>query len=194
MLTKDTLLLHKDYLQNIFDNDKLTMEEAIYLISRHQGKGFTSFFPIHIKTSLENKGYLSINNTLTSLATSYLNQIIDSAPVTNEDIKLEEDFNRFWQAFPSTDKVHHFPGTRSLKDNKQRCKSEFNSLISQGYTAEEIITGIENQVATLKTQSITENKLKYIKNSLRWLKDHDFEVWKSDKPTNNSINFDMDVF
>lgn len=191
MLSKDTILFHKDYLINIF-NGELSMEEAIFLISKYQGKGFTIHFPNTIKEKLAQQGYLTIDNMLSLKAKRYVESIIDSEPTETDDIKLEEDFNTFWDVFPSTDKVHHFPGSRSLKDNKQRCKQVFAEIISEGHTLDEILSGLTKQIEELKMNSINENRLTYMKNSLRWLRDKDFLLWKDRK--DNSPKLDIDVF
>jgi hypothetical protein len=191
MMAKDTMLIHKDYLVNIFNND-LDMESALYLMSKYQGKGFSIYFPEKIKNNLQSEGYLDAHGLISSKGKRYIEQITETEPTEPEDIKLETDFDIFWEAFPSTDKVHHFPGSRSLKDNKGRCKQEFSKIISEGHKLEDILIGLRNQVDDLKMNSIRENRLTFMKNSLRWLRDKDFLYWK-DK-NDNTPKFDVDVF
>jgi len=190
MLTSDSILLHKDYIINMIAGE-LPMGHAMFLLSKFEGKGFTRYFPEKIRTELQLSGYIDEASSLTNKGRQYISSIIDTESSLPIDIQLEEDFEKFWKVFPATDKVNHFPGTRSLKDNKKRCKVEFANIISEGYSVSDIIRGLEKQLEEVKMSSISENRLTYMKNSLRWLRDRDFLLWEDRQ--DNSPKFDVDV-
>lgn len=192
MLAKDTLTIHRDYIGNILESG-LSFEEAILLLSKAQGKGFSIMFSQEVKDNLIEKGYLKEGGLLSSAGKAYVKQITDLPEESAQDKFLNDEFDRFWETFPSTDKLHHFPATRSLKDNKQRCKQEFTALLSDGYTATQVTGGLEKQLENVRMQSIRENRLTYMKNSLRWLKDKEFLSWDTTAEQNDIFKQDMNV-
>lgn len=193
MLERETILLHKDSLKNMIDSP-YSLEECFYLLSKHEGKGMSILFPEEVKNNLIVHGLLTEDGLLSTKGRSIIQAFLDLPPVTNGDLELESDFETFWKLFPSTDKIHLFPATRALKDNKARCKSEFTAIVNQGYSAKDIISGLQNQLDSIKLQSLNENRLTYMKNSLRWLKDKEFLAWIEAKLNDDNIKFDMDVF
>ena len=108
----------------------------------------------------------------------------------NTDVKLiykkrkppEDDFKKFWDAFPSTDTFTYngvkFEGTRALKTNKEECKIKFNAIINEGgYSVNDIVGAVEYDVLQKKKNSFNtkQNKLTFIQNSLTYLRQRSFE-------------------
>lgn len=97
-------------------------------------------------------------------------------------VKVETDFDRWWNAFPASDnfvyKNKKFTGSRSMRIKKDLCVAKFKEIISEGkYTADDIIRGTENQVDAAKEESYRRgvNKVSYITNSERYLRERAFE-------------------
>jgi hypothetical protein len=91
-------------------------------------------------------------------------------------------FEKWWQAFPGTDKFSYkgksFSGSRSLRQNKENCKIKFNKIILEGdYTAEQVINALLYDVEMKKEASIKQgtNKLTFMQNSLTYLNQRSFE-------------------
>jgi len=122
---------------------------------------------------LRKKEYLSHTNQLTPKATSFLDSLYRA-----QLLQKNEAFDIFWNLFPDTDAHAHWTTTRKMKSSKKACETLFNKYVkSKEATAEEIIMGLTNEVAYRKNTSLKENNLKYMKNSLRWLKEREFDLW-----------------
>jgi hypothetical protein len=93
-----------------------------------------------------------------------------------------EDFERWWKAYPGTDtftyKGKSFSGTRSMKRGRDDCKTKLSKILNEGeYTIDEMIAALEYEVLQKKENSYkaSENKLKYMQNSLTYLNQRTFE-------------------
>lgn len=109
---------------------------------------------------------------------------------TEDNIKLVKKkastsyFDRFWEAFPSTDTFTYndvkFEGSRALKMDKEKCKLQFNNILNEGdYSAQDIIDAVKYDVLQKKKNSYKtkQNKLQYIQNSLTYLRQRSFEPY-----------------
>lgn len=93
-----------------------------------------------------------------------------------------EDFDAWWNAFPSTDNFEHkskkFQGSRALKRAREDCRIKFNKILAEGeYVAKDIIDATNLDVYLKKEASIRtgDNKLSFLQNSLTYLTQRSFE-------------------
>jgi hypothetical protein len=106
----------------------------------------------------------------------------------DEEVKLvkrkskQEDFELWWKSYPGTDtftyKSRKFIGSRSLRVNKEDCKTKFNRIVLEGdYTAKQLIDAMLYDVEMKKEASIKQgtNKLTFMQNSLTYLNQRSFE-------------------
>jgi hypothetical protein len=107
--------------------------------------------------------------------------------IPGEDIKLvkkkvDDKFDKFWKAFPSTDSYEYkgvkFQGSRALRINKDDCKLKLKSILNEGeHSIDDITKAIEYDVYLKKENSIKTrtNKLSYLQNSLTYLRQRSYE-------------------
>ena len=93
-----------------------------------------------------------------------------------------EDFDAWWNAFPSTDNFEHktkkFAGSRALKRAREDCRIKFNKILAEGeYVAKDIIDATNLDVYLKKEASLRtgDNKLSFLQNSLTYLAQRSFE-------------------
>jgi hypothetical protein len=93
-----------------------------------------------------------------------------------------DEFENWWKAFPGTDtftyKNKKFTGSRSLRQNKEDCKTKFNKILIEGeYTSNQLISSLNYDVEQKKEASIKQgtNKLTYMQNSLTYLNQRSYE-------------------
>jgi len=94
----------------------------------------------------------------------------------------ESEFEKWWKAFPGTDNFEYkgrkFTGCRSLRADKDSCRSKFDKIILDGdYTAEQLIEALKYDVQSKMEASIKTgmNKLTYLQNSKTYLHQFSFE-------------------
>ena len=152
------------------------------------------------------KGWLNDEGHITKAG----KEVWDSMFLPEEEIELnklqkhEDDFDKFWKKFPATDTVKTGSkilcrGSRSLKNDKDKCRIKFHQILSEGeYTAEEIIRALEYEVQ-LKIEKSLEtrtNKMTYMKNSHAWLTQKAYEAFIEEareavlKPIKKQTNWD----
>lgn len=92
------------------------------------------------------------------------------------------DFEEWWKAYPGTDNFTHnekaFTGARTLRLNKDECRTRFNKILLEGeYTAKDLIDALKFDVHQKKEASYKTgaNKLTYMQNSLTYLNQRSFE-------------------
>lgn len=115
--------------------------------------------------------------------------------------KIQEDFDRWWAAYPPTDGFEYggrkFEKSRGLRVDKDKCKELFSKLIVSEYTAEQVIEATKIDVETRKKASLNcgINNLKYFQNSATYLRQKSFDAFieeiskkDNDFQTNNTID------
>jgi len=137
-----------------------------------------------IYQGIRRKGLISENDKITLTGNNVLKFLNEEAP-KDKIIKKKasnEDFDRWWKAFPGTDTFKHagktFSGTRALRRSIDDCRTKFNSILSEGeYTADDLISALEFDVLQKKENSVknNDNKLRYMQNSLTYLTQRSFE-------------------
>lgn len=170
-------------LKTLYAND-VDLEEFFYLYSRFKGLGLTRYLPAELDKKLYDKGYLTKSCSLSKAGLDFVSNLIVLIEDTSDKEK-EQEWNKFWAEVPETDAVHHFPATRKINNDEEKCKAEFYRLRSEGYSASQIIDGMINHVNNLTTRSIRRSEITFMKSPLRWLKEKEFEVWAK-APINTS--------
>jgi len=117
----------------------------------------------------------------------------------DEDFNLtsfEEKFEEFWDLFPSSDKYMHFPRTRILRTEQEKCKKMYRKILDE-YNHEDVIKALKYELNMREHNSVSGiNKLfsdfKYMKASSTWLNNKEFlaiqEIMKDDN------NEKIDIF
>lgn len=97
-------------------------------------------------------------------------------------VRVETDFDRWWNTYPATDNFVYkgkiFKGSQSKKIKKELCIAKFKEIIGEGkYTADDIIRATENHLQIAKEESYrrNDNKLSFIANSERYLRERMWE-------------------
>lgn len=135
-------------------------------------------------SSLIRKGLIvNDGSKLTTIGESLLSYLDndDQIVLVKKQPKVEE-FDLWWKTFPGTDnftyKNRKFSGSRSLRQNKEDCRTKFNKILLEGdYTATQLIKALELDVEMKKEASIKQgvNKLTFMQNSLTYLNQRSFE-------------------
>ncbi len=95
---------------------------------------------------------------------------------------ITSDFDEFWKNYPGTDTFSYngrsFTGSRSLRVDKDNCRTKFNKILLEGeYSATQLTEAMKYDVLQKKEASIRTgtNKLSYMQNSLTYLNQRSFE-------------------
>jgi hypothetical protein len=92
-------------------------------------------------------------------------------------------FETWWSAFPGTDtfsyKGRSFSGTRALRTKKDECRLLFDKIVREGFTVDEMIGSLNYEVIQKKEDSCKrgENKLRFMQNSLTYLRQRTWEPY-----------------
>jgi hypothetical protein len=144
---------------------------------------------VKLKTLLQGmirKGILTENGgvTLSGKAVLEILNKEEAKPLSRKIPDKTDDFERWWKAYPGTDtftyKGKSFSGTRSMRVKKDDCKLKFTKILNEGeYTADEMVAALQLEVEQKKDNSVkaSENKLKYMQNSLTYLNQRTFEPY-----------------
>lgn len=161
----------------------------IYILEKLE---FKEAIPIEEKTKawiqgLVRKGYLKEDYTVTEAGGILLNKLRNGEDKISEALESfsqanMDEFEQWWEAYPRNDEFTYkerlFKGTRTLRVKKPECRLKFYKIINSGkHTAKELIAALELEVLRKKEASFAskENKLKYMKNSLTYLNQEDYE-------------------
>lgn len=134
--------------------------------------------------SLVRKGLVSdVTLQITQIGRELLTFADSEVKQTIKKVKQKpEDFDSWWNAFPSTDNFEHktkkFPGSRALKRAREDCRIKFNKILAEGeYVAKDIIDATNLDVYLKKEASLRtgDNKLSFLQNSLTYLTQRSFE-------------------
>jgi len=102
-----------------------------------------------------------------------------------EKTDFETHFQEFWDIFPTSDKIMHFPRTRVLRTEQEKCKKMYKKLLEE-YTHEDIMKALNYEI-NMRTNNSTGkafSDFKYMKASSTWLNNKEFlsilEMMKED--------------
>lgn len=111
--------------------------------------------------------------------------------IIDEDFNLtsfEEKFEEFWNLFPSSDKYMHFPRTRILRTEQDKCKKMYRKILDE-YNHEDVIKALKYELNMREHNSVSGisklfSDFKYMKASSTWLNNKEFlaiqEIMKDD--------------
>jgi len=150
-----------------------------------------------IVQGLKRKLFL-VDNTVTPAGKEFYEMIVNMKPLDSNIsakavIKKQRDagnahFNEWWKVYPSSNeftyKGKNFAGLQKKNLNKTECCAKFMEITATGeFTPEQVIEGTKNHIETAKEQSFRtgDNKLTYIPNSLRYLRERYFEPFINKK-------------
>lgn len=85
-------------------------------------------------------------------------------------------FQEFWDTFPTTDKHGMWLKTRSLKSDKSNSEKKYKEAIRGGVTHEEIMRALKWEISDRRKNSMTNNKMSYMKASSSWLNQKEYEI------------------
>lgn len=129
-----------------------------------------------IKDTSDMLGY-SKNDTLTEKGMDLIKSIQSIRSTTMTDDKFE----KWWNTFPASDKIGIFPATRRLRTAKEECYDIYLRLINSGYTHEEIMKGLQNELL-YRRSNVTDknNPFQYMRASNTWLNKRTFLEYLDD--------------
>lgn len=104
------------------------------------------------------------------------NTVLKETPEIKKTISNQHKFDEFWMTFPSSDEHGIYRRTRLLKGNKEICKKKYLSLLSEGILHEDIIKALRYEIKLRKDVNNKNNNMTYMKNSLTWLNQREFEI------------------
>lgn len=139
---------------------------------------------------LENKGFIKAFNNQDNILSFHLREkgkllienFIKQETETLQEVPeiksydIQDKFDEFWGLFPNSDEHGIYRKTRILKGNKDICKKKYNLFLSQGIKHEDIIKALRYELKLRKDSNNKNNNLTYMKNSLTWLNQKEFEI------------------
>jgi len=139
---------------------------------------------------LENKGLIKAFNNQDNILSFHLREkgkllienFIKQETETLQEVpeiksyNIQDKFDEFWSLFPNSDEHGIYRKTRILKGNKDICKKKYNLFLSQGIKHEDIVKALRYELKLRKDSNNKNNNLTYMKNSLTWLNQKEFEI------------------
>ncbi len=194
-------MILKRLLNNILKKHKITGDQVIILESIYQKENtfLEEFLTIEKQRSLllqnlVRKGYLGIYDEDVDLIPINLHitdkgeDVIVMLQKDFEELKkdviefnptmFDQKFQDFWDTFPSSDKHMHFPRSRILKVEQERCRKLYRKLLEE-YSHDDIMKALNFEITMRENNSATGlNKpysdFKYMKSSSVWLHNKEF--------------------
>lgn len=105
-----------------------------------------------------------------------------AAAKKENDPSEEEEFEKFWSIYPSSDKWGAYPRTRAIKTNKAGTFSKWRQVIKRGISTEQLLVALEKQIQEMKTASMlhARNELRFLQNPATWLNQGTYEAYLAD--------------
>lgn len=141
---------------------------------------------------LVRKGYIDMKGAVMPAGMALYHSLfkeVEEIKVKKREKKPLEKFDEWWDVFPTSDNFvvngRMFPGVRKLTTDKEGCRKIFNALTVNEFTVEDVIRATKYHINMAKQKSYSEraNKLTYIPNSLRYLREKYFQPYI--KPSEN---------
>lgn len=104
----------------------------------------------------------------------------------------QHKFEEFWLLFPSSDEHGIYRKSRILKANKDTCKKKYIALLEEGQSHEDIIKALKYEIKLRRDSNNKSNNMTYMKNSLTWLNQKEYEVILETMDDDNNSNSDND--
>lgn len=171
------MILDRSTLRKLKSN-KISLEEYFLLYSKYKSLGLTLLYrpSSDIYDQLKERGILNKSNGITAKGRELFEAISGEEP----ENEVRKHFNKFWDKFPTSDKWGNFQATRALKQNKKKCYQRYKNLLSKGEKPENLAKELESELKWRMTFSTSqENKMKWMKGSLSWLNQEDYNIYQS---------------
>lgn len=169
---------------------QLTLDQIFYMESLKYGidlKGIVNGDKlISWRQSLIRKGLIDDSEEITISGDLLLGLVGSGLPfkgaMEERESKVASDFDIWWRKYPATDQFtirgKLFPGKRSLRLQKENCRTLFEKIVNTGeFSGEDIIRATEFEIEAKKKASIKENQnnLAFLKNTHTYLNQKAFE-------------------
>lgn len=169
---------------------QMTLDQVFYLETRKHKINLKGLVDgdrlISWRQSLIRKGYLTESEEVTVDGLSLLDLVGSGLPfkgyIEERHSKIANDFDRWWTLYPSTDQFKAagrlFEGRRSLRLQKEACRTLFEKIVNEGeFSAEDIIRATKYELDIKKQLSIKENvnNMMFMKNTHAYLNQKAFE-------------------
>ena len=202
-------MILKVFLEDILDKYKITADQIVIIEAVYQSE-FTFLGKILeidkqrrlLLQNLVRRGYLGLFNDelgfeisenlyVTDLGEDIISNLRDrfesfkKEEITFNKTNFEQLFQEFWETFPASDKVLHYPRTRVLRTEQEKCKKLYKKLL-EDYSHEEIINALKYEINMRMNNSTGKmfSDFKYMKASITWLNNKEFlaimEIMKDD--------------
>ena len=140
---------------------------------------------------LESKGFIKIITNQNEALTFHLREegrlLIESftenitpeqthKPEEKKIINNQHKFEEFWLLFPNSDENGIYRKTRILKAGKDNCRRKYIEYLNSGIEHEDIIKALKYDVKLRRDINNKQNNMMYMKNSLTWLNQKEFEI------------------
>ena len=102
--------------------------------------------------------------------------ITTTTPITTEIQNKNHMFEEFWLLFPNSDQHSIYKKTRLLKAGKEACRIKYNDYLKKEIKHTDIIKALKYEIKLRRDGNNGQNKMTYMKNSLTWLNQKEFEV------------------
>ena len=170
----------------------LTLEEYFILVAKFAKYNWLLYYKVDNKVydKLIEKKYLTNTRSLSSWGKEDVRNIIGIMD-TEELIQKRKLFEEFWKAYPDNDAIGKWQKTRNFKTDKDACFQLYLTLLEE-YDHNQIIEAVNSEKTQRIRESIYENRLTYMPNPKKWLKEKRFVNYlptnKEDKSSNNIVS------
>lgn len=154
-------------------------------------------------TDLERKGYIKISTEEGKgyefdlrqagkvLMDDFLNKetpVIQETTTDKKAINNHDKFDEFWENFPTNDQHGIFRQSRFLRSGKEACKKKYFALLDSGVNHDDIIKALKYETKMRKDSNNRTNMMTYMKNSLTWINQKEYEVILESMKDNDSTS------
>ena len=139
---------------------------------------------------LEKEGYI-IKQTATQKGRDTI-QSLNLLGDPTEVLDINQEFENWWEIYPSYDDHGRWERTRRIKINKVKSKELYTKLLRENIPPTLLRKALEADIELHIKNSIKENKLKYFPNPARWLYQREFEGYEdtsSETDINNYVEY-----
>lgn len=187
---------------------KLTLDQLFYLECCRWRVSLKDVVPadkyLSWKQSLIRKGYVDELGNPTADGLEALKAVKSGEPFKGALERAAEDtlqgFDKWWNTFPPSDVFEiqgkRFEGSRTLRIRKNDCRDAFVKIMEEKtYSVDDLIGALQYEVQAKKQMSLKErdNKLRYMHNSLTYLKQRDFEGFMNTPKKTTIVESNEDI-
>lgn len=97
-------------------------------------------------------------------------------PASTTTTTNTDKFEEFWTTFPISDEHGIYRRSRVLKSAKELCKKKYIFFLETGTKHEDVIKALKYEINLRKDSNNKTNSMTYMKNSLTWLNQREWEI------------------